>query len=449
MIRREDDLHLGLFTDLYELRMAQTCLQRGHTAPATFSLYVRPSPTRPWLVAAGAAAAVETIERFRYDDRDMPYLAEQGLSDAFLAWLVEIEPAGEVWAPPDGTVMLADEPLLEVTAPLPLAMLLETSLLSVVQLPTLIATKAARCRIAAGDASLADFGARRAHGLEAGVEAARAAHLGGVDATSNVEAGRRHGIPITGTMAHSFIQAWDTEEGAFEAFAEDHPGNAVLLVDTYDTIEGIRRAIKVGDHLRARGQELNGIRLDSGALGALAMQARRMLDDAGFAHARIIASGGIDEFEIARLRDAGAPIDGYGIGTALTVSSDLPAFDIVYKLVDYDGVPRAKYSENKVLLPGPKQVFRAGGPDTDVLARRDEDLGEGLPLLEPIWRDGRRLRDTDLARARERAREGIERLPDGWVPPRQPDPPPRPRVSAELRRLADRVRHEHDQTESP
>jgi nicotinate phosphoribosyltransferase len=439
MDRSEHQQRLGLFTDLYELRMAQTCLQHGHTAPATFSLYTRPSSKRPWLVAAGAAAAVEAIERFTYDRQDLDYLAGQGMPAAFLDWLGDLQPAGELWTPPDGTVMLADEPLLEATAPLPQAMLMETALLSVVQLPTLIATKAARCASVARGALLADFGARRAHGLEAGVEAARAAYLGGIDATSNVEAGRRHGIPITGTMAHSFVQAWDGEEAAFTAFAMDHPDHSVLLVDTYDTLEGVRRAIRAGERLRSHGQRLDGIRLDSGDLGALAQQARRMLDDAGFDDARIIASGGLDEYAIADLTAAGAPIDGFGIGTSLTVSSDLPALDIVYKLVAYDGVPRAKYSEDKVLLPGPKQVFRTGAPDGDVLGRRDEDL-PGRALLEPIWRDGRRLRDFDLEQARDRAREQVERLPASWLPSRQPDHPPGPQVSAALRELADQVR---------
>ncbi|MDP8931793.1 MAG: nicotinate phosphoribosyltransferase [Actinomycetota bacterium] len=432
---------LGLMTDLYELRMADTCLRHGQTAPATFSLYVRPTRHRPWLLSAGTQPALELIERFRYGDEELEFLHGLGLSSELVDHLADFALSGEVWAVPDGTVVLGDEPLLEVTAPLPDAMLVETALLSVVQFTTLIATKAARCTLVADGRQLADFGARRAHGLQAGVEAARAAYLGGVDATSNVEAGRRHRIPVTGTMAHSFIQAWEDEQAAFEAFACDHPGNAVLLVDTYDTIEGVDNAITVGELLRRRDQSLDGVRLDSGDLAQLAHETRRMLDDAGFTEARIIASGGIDEWKIADLAEVDAPIDAFGVGTALTVSSDYPAFDIVYKLVEYQGRPRAKYSEGKVLLPGPKQVFRRDGPSTDVLARRDEPLPDGhQALLQPVWRQGGRLVDEDLEQVRQRAADQLDRLPATWRHPDGPQDLPRPRVSDELSRLADEVR---------
>jgi nicotinate phosphoribosyltransferase len=441
------DQPLGLYTDLYELRMAQTCLHEGLTDEATFSLYIRPDRRRPWFLAGGVEHALEVIAGFTYGAEELAYLRELGFAEDLLEWLAVLDPVGEVWAVPDGTVVLADEPLLEVTAPLPQAMLWETALMNVVQLTTVLATKAARCRLAAGDRLLADFGFRRAQGLETGVEAARAAYLGGFDSTSNVEAGRRHGIPLTGTMAHSFVQAHDQESAAFAAFAMDHPDHSILLVDTYDTAEGVRRAIEVGRRLRERGAELRGVRLDSGDLGEHARRTRAALDEAGFTAARIIASGGIDEFEIADLAGAGAPIDGFGVGTSLTVSKDRPALDIAYKLVAYDGRPRAKYSEGKVLLPGPKQVHRDGAPDRDVLATRDEPPTAGQPLLEPVWRDGAPLRNFELQEARDRAAEQLAALPETWRRLEPVEDPPRPRVSDRLEALARRTRERQERGE--
>lgn len=430
---------LGLVTDLYELRMAETCLADEMTAPATFSLYIRPTSARPWFLAAGTDRALDLLERFTYGPDELDYLRSLGLGEQLLAWLADYAFEGEVWAVPEGTVVLGDEPLLEVTASLPVAMLIETAIMNVVQLSTVIATKAARCALVAADRDLADFGLRRAHGLETGVEAARAAYIGGVGATSNVEAGRRHGIPVVGTMAHSFVQARDDEVEAFRSFARDHPGNAILLVDTYDSLEGVRNAIGVGGELRDRGEQLDGIRLDSGDLGSLATEARRMLDDAGHTEARIFASGGLDEFSIRALVTGGAPIDAFGVGTSLTVSRDHPACDIVYKLVEYDGRGRAKYSEEKVLLPGAKQVFREGDPSGDVLAVRHEDRG-GEPLLRPVWRDRERLTRPDLEAARDRARGQLASLPASWRDPEGPPQPPTPQLSSALSELAERVR---------
>jgi nicotinate phosphoribosyltransferase len=433
------DHTLGLVTDLYELRMAQTCLREGLTAPSTFSLYIRPDRMRPWYLAAGTERALDLLERFRYGEGEIDYLAGIGLGDDLLDWLGGLELEGEVWAVPDGTVILADEPLLEYTAPLPQAMLVESAIMNVVQLPTLIATKAARCAAVAEGRTLADFGLRRAQGIEAGMEAARAAYIGGVGATSNVEAGRRFGIPVVGTMAHSFVQALEDELAAFRAFGRDHPDNAILLVDTYDTLQGVRNAITVGEEMRERGEDLDGVRLDSGDLEQLARTSRRMLDEAGFEDAEIFASGGVDEHAIAALVAAGAPIDAFGVGTSLTTSRDHPAFDIVYKLVDHDGHPRAKYSEGKGLLPGAKQVFRTTGPDSDVLGRRDEDL-DGEPLLRPVWRDGGALVREDLEEARDRAEQQLAMLPQRWRDPIGPDEAPRPTVSDALRELAAEVR---------
>ncbi|MDX1620328.1 MAG: nicotinate phosphoribosyltransferase, partial [Nitriliruptorales bacterium] len=339
----------------------------------------------------------------------------------------------------DGTVVLADEPLLEFTAPLPVAQLLETAVMNVVHLPTMIATKAARCVVASQGRLLADFGARRAHGVEAALEAARAAYLAGFDSTSNVEAGRRYGIPIAGTMAHALVQSYEDEIAAFRAFARDHPGNAVLLVDTYDTLEGVDNAILVGRELLDRGEELNGVRLDSGDFHELAIKSRKKLDEAGFEDASIFASGGMDEWAIHDLLSRDAPIDAFGIGTGLTTSRDHPAADIVYKLVDYDGKPRAKYSEGKVLRPGAKQIFRTAGPDTDVLGRRGEEH-DGTALLAPAWRDGQRLRDDDLEAARQHAAGQLESLPEAWRHPDGPEEIPHPAISPELEELTEQVR---------
>ena len=430
---------LGLHTDLYELRMVQTYLRHGMTGDATFSLFVRPTATRPWFLAAGLHRVLEVLDHFRYDGVAIDYLRTFGIDEDTLAWLAELAPRGEVTAIAEGTVVLADEPLLQVTAPLPFAQLLETALMNVVHLATLIATKAARCVLAAQGRLIADFGTRRAHGLEAGLEAARSAYLAGCVSTSNVEAGRRYGIPLVGTMAHSLIQAWGDEEAAFEAFVRDHPTHSTLLVDTYDTMRGVARAIAGGDRLRERGQELVAIRLDSGDLHGLAVEARRALDAAGHTGTLIIASGGVDERVIGDLVASGAPIDAFGVGTAMTVSRDTPALDIVYKLVEYDGVAHAKYSTSKVSLPGAKQVFRRGDPSRDVLGLRGEDL-DGERLLEPIWRDGEMLVGTDLEAARERARAQLAMLPDAWHAPSDSEGVPRPQLSPALRALADEVR---------
>ncbi len=432
--------HLGLCTDLYELRMVASYLRQGMTAPATFSLFIRPNAARPWYVALGIERVLELLPAFTFGPEELDELQRLGIDrevrEALATWQVD---TGELWAVPDGTVVLAQEPLLEMTAPLPIAQLLETAVMNLVQYPTLVATKAARCALVADGRMLADFGFRRAHGVETGVEAALAAYLGGGFATSNVEAGRRYGIPTTGTMAHSYIQAFTDEREAFRCFATDHPDHSVLLVDTYDTLRGVARAIEVCQEL---GIEPKGVRLDSGDMGALAVDARRLLDDAGYVAATIFASGGMDEEEIQRLVTEGAPIDGFGVGTALTVSQDHPGLDIVYKLVEYDDRPVAKFSGVKSTFPGRKQVVRRNGrPTDDVLSLRDA-TEEGAPLLRPVWRDGQRLVPVDEVEAvRERVRAGLDALPDTWRRPPYVDPAPLPTLGRALEELTEQVRH--------
>lgn len=432
-------MNLGLHTDLYEFRMVESYLAAGMTGAATFSLFVRPHRARPWLLAAGLERVHETLARYRFGGPELDYLREQGVGDGALEWFSTFETEGELVAVPEGTVVLGDEPLLEFTAPLPVAQLLETALLNVVHLDTLLATEAARCVIAAEGRTVVDFGFRRAHGFEAGMRAARCSYLAGAGATSNVEAGRRFGLPITGTMAHAYVQAHDDEREAFRRFARDHPRGVTLLVDTYDTEAGVANAIAVARELATDDITVQAVRLDSEPLDELARSTRSQLDSAGLGEVRVFASGGLDEERIAALIAAGAPIDGFGVGTALAVSRDHPALDIVYKLVAYDGVPRAKYSTGKELLPGPKQVRRSDGPGSDVLdVRAGDEPGE--PLLLPAWRDGEALLDTDLGEARERAADQLARLPDPWARLPGPDPPPAPKVSDALRQLAAEVR---------
>lgn len=430
---------LGLCTDLYELRMVDSYVRQGMTAPATFSLFIRPASVRPWYVAFGIERALELLTAYAFGPEELEELQRLGVSAEARDVLADLEyDTGEVWAVEDGTVVLAQEPLLEVTAPLPAAQLLETAIMNLVQYPTLVATKAARCALVADGRQLADFGFRRAHGIETGVEAALAAHVGGGFATSNVEAGRRFGLPTTGTMAHSYIQAYRDERDAFRSFAADHPDHSVLLVDTYDTVTGVRRAIEVCHEL---GITPRGVRLDSGDLGALAVEARQLLDAAGFEEAQVIASGGLDEHAIHDLVTAGAPIDGFGVGTSLTVSTDHPGLDIVYKLVAYDGRPVAKFSGVKSTFPGPKQVYRPEGDATrDVLTTRAAD-GPGEGLLRPVWRDGRRLVDpADVPAARQRVVDGTAALPAGWRTPPYPEEAPLPTVGPELDALTEQVR---------
>ncbi len=423
---------LGLYTDLYEIRMVESYLRRGMTAPATFSLYIRSTPERPWFVALGLYRIFELLEHFRYGPDEIAYLRSVGIGDTTLEWLESFEPCGDIWAVPDGTVVLADEPILEVTAPLPAAQLVETAFINLIQFSTLIATKAARIALSAAGRPLVEFGLRRAHGLETGVASSLAAFVGGGMSTSNLEAGRSYGIPVVGTMAHSFVQAHTSEVDAFRSFAEDHPENAVLLVDTYDTINGVRNAIVVADEMRARGRRLRAIRLDSGDLDDLSRTARSMLDAAGHGDVQILASGGLEESAIAALVDGGCPIDSFGVGTDLVVSADRPAVDIAYKLVTYDGRSVTKLSPGKQTLPGDKQIFRRGSPRDDVLALRSERL-EGDGLLRPVWREGSALVGFELEAVRRYVASGLDALPDEWRRPEPILPVPAPRLSEGLR----------------
>jgi nicotinate phosphoribosyltransferase len=395
----------ALLVDLYELTMGESYVARGLAErPATFELFVRTLPDGwGYLLAAGIDDALAALESLRFAADELAYLEGTGLFTApFLERLAELRFTGDVRAVREGTAFFPREPVLEVTAPLLEAQLVETVVVNRVHVATVLASKAARSVDAAGGRRLIDFGLRRAHGAEAGLLAARAAWLAGFDATSNVLAGQRHGIPIAGTMAHSYVESFPSEESAFAAYLDSYPGGSTLLIDTYDTVEGARRAATVARALAARGGRLGAVRIDSGDLDALSRAVRGVLDAEGLPDVTIFASGNLDERSIAGLLAAGAPIDGFGVGSRLAVSADAPFLDAVYKLVAVDGRPVRKLSPGKATLPGAKQVWRSAGGDTIALA--DEPGPHGAtPLLEPAMAAGVRVRHGSLAAARERA----------------------------------------------
>ena len=394
--------------------MAASYLRRGMTAPATFSLFIRTLP-EGWgfYVACGLERCLEYLEDLRLTEDDLDFLrGGLGFDDDSVRALAGLRFTGEVRAVPEGRVLFPQEPLLEVTAPLPEAQLVESYLLNQITYQTTVASKAARCRLAAPAASIVDFSFRRVHGGEASIGVARATAIVGFEATSNVDAARILGLRATGTMAHSYVEAFPTEIEAFRAYAEDFPDRVVLLVDTYDTRRGVEKAITVARELEARGRRITGIRLDSGDVGALATDARRALDDAGLTHVGIIASGGLDEHAIAALSGEGAPIDAFGVGTKVGIPEDAPALDSVYKMVAYDGEAVAKLAMAKTTLPGPKQVWRRPGMTGDVIALAEEPGPEGAePLLEPVMAGGRRLSYDGLAEARSRFAAELSALP--------------------------------------
>ena len=400
-----------LLTDLYELTMLQAYFERGMTGTAVFELFVRKLPPgRNFLLAAGLEQALDFVEGLRFGDEELGWIERSRLfRPAFAAELAQLRFTGDIHAMPEGTAFFPDEPVLRVTAPFPEAQLLETRVLNLVHFQTVVASKAARARLAAGAKGLVDFGLRRAHGAEAGLLAARASYLAGFDGSSTALAAPRFGIPVFGTMAHSFVQAHDSESDAFRDFAAVFPDRAVLLIDTYDTVEGARKAVEVGKKFR-----IQGVRLDSGDLGALAKEVRRILDDGGLKEAIIFASGNLDEERVAQLVAAGAPIDSFGIGTSLVTSADYPYLDAVYKLQEYAGRPRRKRSTGKATWPGRKQVYRHYASDGTLsrdVVTVETDARDGEPLLRPVMERGRRLPQPTLAAARAHALSQLARLP--------------------------------------
>ena len=408
-----------LFTDLYELTMAAGYFQHLRRKVASFSLFIRDFPPhRNYFIAAGIEAAVDELASLSFSQADLEYLEElRRFDDDFLAYLADFRFTGGLWALPEGTVCFANEPLLEVTAPVIEAQILETYLLNTIGFQTMIATKAARCVTAARGRTLIDFSLRRTQGHDAGLHVARCCYLAGFEGTSNVLAGRIYGIPVSGTMAHSFITAFESEIDAYLAFAETFPNQTVLLIDTYDTIQGAKNAVTAAGEMKKRAIELMGVRLDSGDIATLSRQVRSILDAAGLQEAKIFASSGYDEYKITDHLQKAAAIDAFGVGTKMGVSADAPYLDIVYKMVRFDGRDVRKLSPGKLTLAGEKQVFRSrdgsGFYQQDHIGRRDQSLAGSEPILIEMMRGGKRCQPAQsLATHRRRALENIAGLSD-------------------------------------
>jgi nicotinate phosphoribosyltransferase len=406
-----------LTTDLYELNMVQAYLDRGEDREAVFEFFVRRLPSRRgFLLAAGLEDVLGYLETLRFSAAEIDWLKSTGrFRTNLLDYLSDFRFTGDVRAMPEGTVCFANEPLLRITAPLPQAQLVETRLINILHFQTLIASKAARMVLAAPGKGLSDFGLRTAHGAEAGLFSARASYIAGITGAANVLAGERYGIPIVGTMAHSFVQVHDDEAQAFEAFARARPDGVVLLIDTYDTEAGARKVVELAPRLKADGITIRGVRIDGGNLGLMAAKVRGILDAGGLKDVIILVSGGITEDVLQDFMREGAPIDGYGIGVNLAASVDVPALDCAYKLQEYAGQPKRKLSEGKVTWPGRKQVWREydaqGTMRADILSL-DGDSQAGETLIEPVVRAGKRVaRAPALAEIRARAARELARLP--------------------------------------
>jgi len=442
-----DDTNVALLADLYQFTMLEAYLEEGLQEEAAFTLFVRRlPPRRNFLVACGLDAVLGYLENLRFTESSLEYLGSLGrFSNRLLRYLRGFRFTGSVAALPEGTPLFAEEPILEVVAPLPQAQLVETCLMNQIHVQTMAASKSVRLVAAAQGRTVVDFGLRRAHGVDAGIKVARAAYVAGVQSTSNVLAGCMYGIPLAGTMGHSYIQAHPDQLSAFQAFARSYP-HSMLLVDTYDTLEGVRDVIRLARQLGPAFQ-ISGIRLDSGDLISLSRQARQMLDQAGLRGVEIFASGGLDEDHLEELVRAGAPITGFGVGSAIDGTDDSSHLDLAYKLVWYAGEGRIKLSPGKELLPGRKQVFRVernGFAERDILAERGE-LQPGRPMLVDVMRDGARisLDSTQLETARLRAQEEVNRLPERIRSLKAAEPPYPVEISSRLRAAREQIEARH------
>ena len=430
------DDHRALLTDLYELTMLQSYFERGMNATAVFDLFVRRLPSqRNYLVACGLDEVLGYLETLRFSDDSLAYLRTTGkFSAPFLDHLRDFRFTGDVYAMPEGSIMFANEPIVEIVAPLPEAQLVESYVMNQIHLQTLAASKAARIVTAAAGRGVVDFGLRRAHGSDAAIKAARAFHIVGVQATSNLLAGMTYGIPVAGTMAHSYIQTFSDEFHAFSSFVETYP-STILLVDTYDTLDGVRHVVELKQKLGEKFR-VQGIRIDSGNLLESSRQARAILDAGGLAQVQIVASNSLDEYSIAQLVAAKAPIDSFGVGVRMSVSNDAPYLDTAYKLVEYDGQAKMKLSADKTNLPGRKQVFRHR--DRDVIGRYGEST-DGDARLVKVMDHGRRIEPSQgaMERARVRFQQELERIPQRLLGLDEAVPPFPVEVSAPLAALRD------------
>jgi nicotinate phosphoribosyltransferase len=385
----------ALLTDLYQLTMAACYFDQDMHEEATFSLFIRKYPPhRGYFVAAGLEEALRYLETLQFSPEDLAYLESTGLFSAkFLNYLQGVRFSGEVFALPEGSIFFKDEPVLEVSGPIIEAQLAETFIINAVSLQTLIASKAARSFHAAQGRPLIDFSLRRDHGTDAGLKVARASYLAGFRGTSNVLAGKIYGLPIYGTMAHSYITSFPQEIDAFRVFARNFPGITTLLIDTYDNIQGAHKAVQVAKEMEARGQRVGYVRLDSGDIAAISKEVRKILNAHGLEYVGILASGGFDEFKMAAVLAAGGQVDSFAVGTKMGVSADAPYFDCAYKLVKYGDRPVMKLSTGKVTLVDKKQIFRhyddQGRMDRDTIALRDETIPDAAPLLQKFMARGR------------------------------------------------------------
>jgi len=436
----------ALLTDLYQLTMAQAYLEQRMEEPAVFEFFVRRlPPNRNFLIAVGLEQVLTFLSELHVTTQELSWLERAGsFSPQLVRYLEGFRFTGAVDAMPEGTIFFPNEPVLRVVAPIPMAQLVETRIMNLLNFQTMIASKAARCVLITGEKPVIDFGLRRAHGAEAGLLAARASYLAGFTGTATVLAGMEYGIPIYGTMAHSFVQAHKEERASFEHFAQAQPDNVVLLIDTYDTEAAAKKVVSLAPLLQARGIPIKGVRLDSGDLADHARKVRNILDEGGLRHAQILASGNLDEYRLQALVRSGAPIDSFAVGTAMTTSSDAPSLDCAYKLQEYAGRACRKRSEGKATWPGRKQVYRHytddGRLDHDVVTTLD-DRQAGEPLLQPVMKGGQRLSSppsletirTHIARQLSVLPESIRQLEEGTPYPVT--------ISPALHNLADSIDH--------
>ncbi|OGA08213.1 MAG: nicotinate phosphoribosyltransferase [Betaproteobacteria bacterium RIFCSPLOWO2_02_FULL_65_20] len=429
----------ALLTDLYELTMLQAYYDRGMNGAAVFEFFSRKLPReRNFLMAAGLEQVLDYLCGLRITSEELAFLDSTGrFSAGFLMSLEDLRFTGRVVAMPEGTLFFADEPILRVIAPLREAQLVESRIVNLLHFQTVVASKAARCALVAPGKLLVDFGLRRAHGAEAGLLSARASYIAGFSGSATVLAGMRFGVPVFGTMAHSFIQAHASELQAFENFARSHPANATLLIDTYDTVEAATKVVELAARLAREGIAVRGVRIDSGDLGGYARQVRRVLDEGGMSQITIFASSGLDEYALRDL--AAAPIDGFGVGTRMNTSADAPYLDCAYKLVEYEGRPKRKRSEGKATWPGRKQIYRrvdAGGRIAGDVLTVEGDRQQGAPLLRAVMTDGSRIAESPSTEAvRAHARAQLASLPARLASLERAQPLV-PAVSEALRALA-------------
>jgi nicotinate phosphoribosyltransferase len=413
--------NMSLFTDYYELTMCASYFDNKNFEPATFDLFIRRLPeNRSYFLFAGLEEALQYLQNITFTDEHLAYLKKLGFRQDFLDYLHDFKFTGDVWAVPEGTIAFPNEPLIRVTAPIIEAQLVETFLLNTINLQTMIATKASRVVYAAKGKSVIEFGLRREHGIDAGMKVARSSYIAGCQGTSNVLAGMAYGIPVFGTMAHSFIMSYHKEIDAFRAFAKTFPNKSTLLIDTYDDMAGAEKAVIVAKELETKGYKLGGVRLDSGDLAETSQKIRKMLDDNGLGYVKIFASGNLDEFKIMQLIDDGARIDAFGVGTKMGTSADHPYLDVIYKLcetLEADGSfsPIMKLSKDKITLPGRKQVYRfkneEGFFEKDLIALSDEKVNSE-PLLVKVMEQGKLIYGLPtIDEIRAKGADNLSKLP--------------------------------------